>query len=84
MFPVQDGGAVQVWFLQSSRFGQAYVFCILHAIFPWTCQAFGMLHAHLLVHAHTNSWMQHIRLHKAPSFFAGLCACVSLLLLLHN
>ena len=55
MLPVQDGGAVQVWFLQSSRFGQAYVFafCMLYSL--GHARPFGTLHAHLLVHAYTTA-----------------------------
>ena len=43
---------MQVWFLQSSRFGQAYVFafCMLYSL--GHARPFGMLHAHLLVHAY--------------------------------
>ena len=44
---------MQVWFLQSSRFGQAYVFafCMLYSL--GHARPFGMLHAHLLVHSYT-------------------------------
>ena len=53
MPPVQHGGAAQVWFLQISRFGQAYVFafCMLYSL--GHARPFGMLHAHLLVHSYT-------------------------------
>ena len=53
MLPVQGAGAAQVWFLQSSRFGQAYVFafCMLYSL--GHARPLGMLHAHLLVHAYT-------------------------------
>ena len=77
---------MQVWFLQSSRFGQAYVFafCMLYSL--GHARPFGMLHAHLLVHSYTialgcnaSAYLKH----HAP-FFAGLRACASLLLLLHN
>ena len=46
---------MQVWFLQSSRFGQAYVFayCMLFSL--GHARPFGMLHAHLLVHAYTTA-----------------------------
>ena len=46
---------MQVWFLQSSRFGQAYVFafCMLYSL--GHARPFGMLHAHLLVHAYTTA-----------------------------
>ena len=47
LIPVQGAGAAQVWFLQSNRFGQAYVFAFnLHAIFRRTCQAWVRLGLH--------------------------------------
>ena len=74
MLPVQDGGAVQVWFLQSSRFGQAYVFafCMLYSL--GHARPFGMLHLTPLArsaHAHS-SQRKHPPEHSLPCRLEGV------------
>ena len=49
--------------------------CVLHAIFTWTCQAFRHAACSFACAClHNRSQRLRIRLHKTPSFFAGLCA----------
>ena len=49
--------------------------CVLYAIFPWTCQAFRHAACSFACAClHNRSQRLRIRLHKTPSFFAGLCA----------